>query len=163
MLILSSGPTSIISKNAPLLNSEIFNLNIPILGIGYGMQLIVEHFNGELCTSSQTNQKQNIKIEDETLFKNLDNEIEVWVGEGDVVKTLPKDFKGIASSSSLNYAALANEKLKIYGISFNPEVSDTKDGQKILKNFAKYVCNCESTWNMGSFAKEQIEKIRKQV
>jgi GMP synthase (glutamine-hydrolysing) len=162
-LILSSGPTSINSKNAPLLNSEIFNLNIPILGIGYGMQLIVEHFNGELCTSSQTNQKQNIKIEDETLFKNLDNEIEVWVGEGDVVKTLPKDFKGIASSSSLNYAALANEKLKIYGISFNPEVSDTKDGQKILKNFAKYVCNCESTWNMGSFAKEQIEKIRKQV
>ncbi len=160
-LILSGGPASVYAKDSYHPDNNIFEIDLPILGICYGMQLIVQYFGGKVMpTNTHEYGKAVLKCENNSIFNDTKKEQIVWMSHGDRVEELPKGFKKIAYSENSPYAAIANEKENIYAFQFHPEVYHSEYGSKMLKNFAKYICNCESTWNMGSFAKEQIQKIK---
>jgi GMP synthase (glutamine-hydrolysing) len=165
-IILSGGPASVYAEDAYKPDEGIWELGLPILGICYGMQLITQHFGGEVIPASHHEYgKARLKIvkKDSPIFKNIEDESVVWMSHGDKAERLPDGFEVIGTSENSPYAAIGDEKRKIYAFQFHPEVHHTAEGVKLLKNFAKYICECESTWNMGSFAKEKIAAIQKQV
>lgn len=164
-IILSGGPASVYASDSYHPDSTIFDLGLPILGICYGMQLIAQHFGGSVipATSHEYGKaKLDIIVENE-IFKDTQNGQIVWMSHGDRVESIPSGFEKIAISENSPYAAIADTNRNIYAFQFHPEVYHSECGSKLLKNFAKYICGCESTWNMGSFAKEQIAKIKAQV
>ncbi|MDR0407798.1 MAG: glutamine-hydrolyzing GMP synthase [Campylobacteraceae bacterium] len=161
-LIFSGGPASVYAKDAYNINGGIYELGLPILGICYGMQLIAHHFGGEVAAANRHEYgKANVKYtEGCAIFKNTENNSTYWMSHADRVEKLPEGFVSIASSDNSTHAAIANIEKKIYALQFHPEVTHSTQGAKVLRNFAKEICGCETTWNMGSFAKEQIAKIR---
>ncbi len=163
-IILSGGPASVYAQDAYKPSEELWSLGLPIMGICYGMQLITQHYGGEVVSADHHEYgKARLKISDSKIFDGMrDNEV-VWMSHGDRAEKIPESFKVIGSSENSPYAAIANEEMKIYAFQFHPEVHHTVEGTKLLKNFAKYICGCESTWNMGSFAKEKIAQIKAQV
>ncbi len=162
-IILSGGPASVYAKDAYKPDEEIWNLGLPIMGICYGMQLITQHFGGEVVPATHHEYgKAKLSIEESPIFKGMSSNT-VWMSHGDRVERLPDGFRVIGTSENSPYASIANEDKKIYAFQFHPEVHHTVEGTKLLKNFAKYICGCSSTWNMGSFAKEKIKAIREQV
>ncbi len=164
-IILSGGPASVYAKDSYHPDERVYTLGLPILGICYGMQLLTQYFGGSVIPAMhQEYGKAQLQFDsDHKIFKDtLCGQI-VWMSHGDKVDTLPSGFEKIAFSENSPYAAIADEKRNIYAFQFHPEVYHSEQGSKLLKNFAKYICGCESTWNMGSFAKEQIAKIRHQV
>ncbi|KAA6225306.1 glutamine-hydrolyzing GMP synthase [Campylobacter sp. LR286c] len=164
-LILSGGPASVYANDAFFCEKGIFDLNLPILGICYGMQLIAHHFKALVAPATHKEYgKANIQVkQDSDLFKNLPKQQVVWMSHSDKVENLPSNFKVLATSENSPYCVFADEKRKIFGLQFHPEVQHSEFGKSILKNFAKYACKCESIWNMGSFAKTQAQKIREEV
>ena len=165
-IIFSGGPASVYAKDAHKPDEGIWDLGLPVLGICYGMQLITQHFGGEVIPADHHEYgKANLKIvkKDSPVFKSVEDESVVWMSHGDRVESLPEGFEVIATSENSPYAAIADERRKIYALQFHPEVHHSVEGVKMLKNFAKYICGCGSTWNMGGFAKEKIAEIQKQV
>ncbi len=163
-IILSGGPASVYAENAYKPSEEIWDLGLPIMGICYGMQLITQHFGGEVVPASHHEYgKAKLSISDSPIFNGLNDNQIVWMSHGDKAEKLPEGFCVIGTSENSPYAGIANEEKKIYAFQFHPEVHHTKEGTKLLKNFAKYICGCSSTWNMGSFAKEKIREIKEQV
>ena len=164
-IILSGGPASVYAKDAYHPSQEIYELGLPILGICYGMQLINQYFGGSVVPADhQEYGKAELSFEsDHKIFKDTKCGQTVWMSHGDKVEKLAKGFSKIGFSENSPYAAVADEERNIYAFQFHPEVYHSQEGTKLLKNFAKYICGCESTWNMGSFAKEKIEAIRAQV
>ena len=164
-IILSGGPASVYAKGSYHPDETVYNLGLPILGICYGMQLLTQYFGGSVIPAThQEYGKAELKFEnDHNIFKDTKCGQIVWMSHGDKVDTLPNGFEKIAYSENSPYAGIADESRHIYAFQFHPEVYHSEQGSKLLKNFAKYICGCESTWNMGSFAKEQIAKIQKQV
>jgi GMP synthase (glutamine-hydrolysing) len=164
-IILSGGPASVYAKDAYHPDNEIYNLGLPILGICYGMQLINQYFGGSVIPAShQEYGKAELSFEDDhKIFKDTKCGQTVWMSHGDRVEKLADGFSKIGFSANSSYAAVADEERKIYAFQFHPEVYHSEAGAKLLKNFAKHICGCESTWNMGSFAKEKIEAIRAKV
>ncbi len=164
-IILSGGPASVYASDAYHPDEQIFNLGLPILGICYGMQLISQFYGGSVIPADHHEYgKAKLIFEKEcSIFKDTDDGQTVWMSHGDKVDELADGFEVIGTSENSPYAAIANEDEKIYAFQFHPEVYHSEQGSFILKNFAKYICGCESTWNMGSFAKEQIKKIQDKV
>ena len=164
-IILSGGPASVYAADSYHPDSTIFDLGLPILGICYGMQLIAQHFGGKVvpATSHEYGKAQLEILADNEIFKDTTSGQIVWMSHGDRVEEIPSGFEKIAISENSPYAAIADTNRNIYAFQFHPEVYHSECGSKLLKNFAKYICGCESTWNMGSFAKEQMAKIKNQV
>ncbi len=165
-IILSGGPASVYAKDAYHPSEEIWNLDLPILGICYGMQLITQHFGGEVVAADHQEYgkaKLNITDKNSPIFKDIAQNSIVWMSHGDKAERLPDSFNVVATSENSPYAAIANEDKNIYAFQFHPEVHHSVEGTKLLKNFAKHICGCDSTWNMGSFAKEKIAEIKSQV
>jgi GMP synthase (glutamine-hydrolysing) len=164
-IILSGGPASVYAEDAYKPDEGVWDLGLPILGICYGMQLITQHFGGEVVAADHHEYgKAKLKIEnDSTIFKGIADDSIVWMSHGDKAERLPVGFDIIGTSENSPYAAIADEKRKVYAFQFHAEVHHTVAGTAMLKNFAKNICGCDSTWNMGSFAKEKIEGIRAQV
>ncbi len=161
-IILSGGPSSVYAKDAYHPDNAIFDLGLPILGICYGMQLITQHFGGAVIPADHHEYgKAELYFDNESpILKDTPSGQIVWMSHGDRVDMIPEGFEKIAYSDNSPYAAIANRDKNIYAFQFHPEVHHTEFGTKLLKNFAKHICGCESTWNMGGFAKEQIEKIK---
>ncbi len=165
-IILSGGPASVYAEDAYHPDPAVFTLGLPILGICYGMQLITQHFGGVVIAADHHEYgKAKLTIEEHQnpIFKDIQDNSTVWMSHADRVDMLPDGFEMIAYSDNSPYAAIADEKRNIYAFQFHPEVHHTQEGAKMLKNFAKYICGVESTWNMGSFAKEKIAEIRQKV
>lgn len=164
-IILSGGPASVYAKDSYHPDEKVYTLGLPILGICYGMQLLTQYFGGSVIPAThQEYGKAELRFEsDHKIFKDTTCGQIVWMSHGDRVETLPEGFEKIGFSANSPYAAIADEKRNMYAFQFHPEVYHSEQGTKLLKNFAKYICGCESTWNMGSFAKEQIAKIREKV
>ena len=167
-LILSGGPASTTTKKSLEPNNYIYSLNIPILGICYGHQLLCKHFGGKVKSSkSREFGKALIKIRTNSrIFQgtyNKNKQYQVWMSHGDKVSQLPKSFNVIASTSNAKFAAIANEDKKIYGLQFHPEVMHTLNGEKILENFVKKVSRCKPSWKISDFIKNSIKKIKEEV
>ena len=164
-IILSGGPASVYAEDAYKPDEGVWELGLPILGICYGMQLITQHFGGEVVAADHHEYgKAKLKIEnDSTIFKGIADDSIVWMSHGDKAEKLPDGFEIIGTSENSPYAAIADETRKVYAFQFHAEVHHTVAGTAMLKNFAKNICGCDSTWNMGSFAKEKIEGIKAQV
>ncbi len=163
-IILSGGPASVYAEDAYHPSKDIWNLNLPIMGICYGMQLITQHFGGEVVPANHHEYgKANLSINDSKIFKGMNDNSTVWMSHGDKAEKLPDGFAIIGTSENSPYAGIANEEKNIYAFQFHPEVHHTEEGTKLLKNFAKHICGCDSTWNMGGFAKEKIAQIKAQV
>ncbi len=164
-IILSGGPASVYAKDAYFCDDGVFDLKIPILGICYGMQLIAHKFGADVIPAREKEYgKANLELKKSSdLFKDTPQNQIVWMSHADKVENIPNNFEILATSQNSEFCAYGDEKAKIYALQFHPEVAHTEFGDVILKNFAKYICGCESTWNMGSFAKTQCEKIKQEV
>ncbi|MRJ03294.1 MAG: glutamine-hydrolyzing GMP synthase [Epsilonproteobacteria bacterium] len=164
-IIFSGGPASVYDPDAPRVDRRIYDLGLPILGICYGMQLITTDFGGEVIRALEHEYgKARLHIDRPSkLFKGTKEGQIVWMSHGDKVEQLPKGFLQLAHTDNSPYAAIAHGEREIYALQFHPEVSHSEEGEKILRNFAREVCGITSQWDMGHFAKEQIEKIRREV
>jgi GMP synthase (glutamine-hydrolysing) len=164
-IILSGGPASVYAEDAYKPDNGIWELGLPILGICYGMQLITQHFGGEVVAANHHEYgKAKLTVESKSIiFKDVEDGSTVWMSHGDKAEKLPDGFDIVGTSENSPYAAIADDKRKVYAFQFHPEVHHSVEGVTMLKNFAKHICGCNSTWNMGSFAKEKIDIIKAQV
>lgn len=164
-IILSGGPNSVYEKDAPALNAQILKLGIPVLGICYGMQIMVKATGGSV---KQTNEREYghalLRIKGKSqILKSLSKKSDVWMSHGDRVEKLPKGFKQTAETKTCKMAVIENPKKKLYGVQFHPEVTHTKKGKRILKNFVKNICKSKGRWKLESFLAREINMIKKTV
>ncbi len=161
-VILSGGPSSIYEENSPQIANDIFNLNVPVLGVCYGLCVIVNAFGGKIEGSSHKefgHADINLKAES-ILFKNTSSTQTVWMSHGDKVVSMPSGFVITASSSNAEFAAIENSSKNIYGIQFHPEVHHSVEGKQILSNFLFEICKLKADWNMKNFLSTEVENIR---
>ncbi len=166
-LLLSGGPASVLDPGAPQLNPEIFELDRPVLGICYGLQLLAQHFGGLVEPAEDREYgRALLKIERrDPLFEGWCEGFEgrVWMSHGDSVLRPPPDFEVLATSDHSHIAALRHATRPIYGLQFHPEVAHTEAGGRLLSNFVHGICGCRSSWTMQACAEEAIEKVKIQV
>jgi GMP synthase (glutamine-hydrolysing) len=164
-IILSGGPSSIYEKNSPKIDPAVFKLNIPVLGICYGMQFMLSALGGAVKRAERREYGfAELKIKRPTgVFKDIQKKTQVWMSHGDSIQRLPAGFTISASTENTTVAAAAHRNRKLMGVQFHPEVAHTPQGKKILRNFLFDVCGCKRSWSMKSFAKEAIEDIRQTV
>lgn len=164
-IILSGGPQSVYMKNSNQLAELILELNVPILGICYGLQLLSHHFKGKVTggTTKEFGKTKVHRTAKSVIFEGIKKEITVWMSHWDHIKRLPKEFKPTSYSQNGLISSFESPKNRIYGVQFHPEVNHTENGIKIIKNFLFKVCRIRNKWQMGSFIDEKINEIRKQV
>lgn len=164
-IILSGGPMSVYDKNAPELDEKILKLQIPILAICYGLQLICKIFNGKVEPAKDREYgKSSLNIlTDSNLLKGLKNNSIIWMSHGDLVTKIPEGFKVTGDSDHSPFCAIENESEKIYGVQFHPEVNHTEEGKKIISNFLFEICKCKADWTPKNFIEETIEKIKSET
>jgi len=164
-IILSGGPSSVYSKSAPKHDKSIFDIDIPILGICYGLHLIVQHYDGTIETSNiQEYGFDEIIIKNNSdLFNGLTKTTKVWMSHADKVSELPQNWKITASSSNGIVAGLENKSIKRYATQFHPEVDHTEKGKDILSNFLFNISNCTPTWTPDNFITEKVKDIQEIV
>jgi len=163
-IILSGGPASVYEKSAPLAPSWVYESNLPILGICYGMQVIAHQLGGKVDSSLEREYGHSILHKnDETspIFYGLPSTIPVWMSHGDRIIDMPPGFSSIAYTDNSPIAAMSNNG--IVGIQFHPEVVHTPEGKEILKNFLYRICGCRKLWTSKNFVTQSIELIKKQV
>jgi GMP synthase (glutamine-hydrolysing) len=165
-LILSGGPESALVDGAPEMDKEIADSGLPILGICYGMQLLAREVGAELVKLEHAEYGPStlvIRDKETPLFDGVPDESRVWMSHGDSVISLPRGYRALASTARCHVAAMGNEKKKIYGVQFHPEVVHTEYGRTILENFLGEVAGLRRDWKMDSFLERAIDEIRTRV
>ncbi len=166
-IILSGGPSSVLGESAPSASPKVFRMGIPVLGICYGLQLMVKLLGGRIENSVRSEYgKTAIRLSRKNpFFANIPAEgsLNVWMSHGDRVVEIPAGFEILAESRNSPYAAIADPKRKLYGIQFHPEVTHTHYGTQILKNFLFGLCSCRPDWSMESFLKTKIKELRESI
>ena len=164
-IIFSGGPNSVYAEDALHPDEKIFDLDIPILGICYGMQLMSHYLNGKVEKANHREYgKATIEVMNSSkLFQTLPTEQVVWMSHGDLVVEAPEGFVVDATNKSCPVAAMSNEQKKMYGVQFHPEVRHCEYGNELLKNFVFEVCECEGNWTIANFIEDEIKKIREKV
>lgn len=165
-IILSGGPSSIYEANSPKADPGILELDVPVLGICYGMQFMIDALGGKVEGAGKREYgfAELVIRSPEGLFKGIDEyKTPCWMSHGDSARSLPVGFEITASTENTELAAIADPKKKFYGLQFHPEVEHTPKGQQMLKNFLFDICGCRPDWTMKSFAREVIDEIRDQV
>lgn len=165
-IIFSGGPASVYEKNAPTINRHIFDFKIPILGICYGGQLIAYLLGGKVVSGHKEYGPAKLdlrfKIDDLRIAEDLPKKFTVWLSHGDTVVKLPKGFEIVGSTDDVKAAFVVDNKRKIFGVQFHPEVEHTQFGKKILQNFAQKICGLKIKKRVIS-VKKIIEQIKIQV
>ena len=170
-IILSGGPASVLNDNAPKPPSSIYDLEVPILGICYGQQIMMQMLGGSVITGSGTsefgksfvklnNKGKNIKLLEGLFLK--EGKEEVWMSHGDHVASIPNDFDVYGISENAPFAIIGNEKKHFYGVQFHPEVFHTLNGKVLIKNFLK-LSNFSFNWSMQSYLQQSVEEIKMKV
>jgi len=167
-VILSGGPSSVYEKNAPSVDGALFDLQVPVLGICYGAQLLAHNLGGTVVPADSLASREYGYTEvnfDSTsdLFRNVDSHSVVWMSHGDSVKSLPEGFRAVASSEGCPFAAFENAQKRIYALQFHPEVSHTVKGIEIIRSFLYEICGLGKNWSMGNYKDIAIENIRAKV
>jgi GMP synthase (glutamine-hydrolysing) len=163
-IILSGGPSSVYNSDSPQLDPQIFKMDIPILGICYGLQLIAYHLGGVVDSSARREYGRAILRIDKPnrLLEGLSSN-QVWMSHGDSLSAIPDGFSVIAHTDNSLFAAIESNDGKIYGVQFHPEVHHTTDGKKILENFVRNICGINDIWSAGSFIEREVQEIRNKV
>ena len=168
-VVLSGGPYSVYEEGAPHVDPAIFDLNIPILGICYGLQEMAWNFGKNVLAGEKREYGHAaLKIERhagkeehiDRLFDGIEDDIEVWMSHGDKLSKLPDSFHPIASTTNAPFAGIASTSKPYFGIQFHPEVTHTPKGTQILSNFAVLICKARQDWTMDGFRVKEIQKIR---
>ena len=165
-LILSGGPASVYAKGAPLPDRGIFKLNIPVLGICYGLQLMAQYLGGKVEPGQRREfGKGTLRVKDSfcPLFANLPETLQVWNSHGDKMTRLPKGFRSVAVTENSDYAAIESHDHRSFGLQFHPEVVHTPHGREIIANFVHNVCGCGKNWTMRKYIDQAVETIQARV
>ena len=171
-IILSGSPQTVTLEKASRAPQIIFNLGCPLLGICYGMQTMAIQLEGEVQSvakrefgyaSVEVHGHSKLLTDIEDFTKNEQAFLDVWMSHGDKVTKLPKDFKVIASTANAPYAGIADEKRKFYGLQFHPEVTHTKQGQRIIARFIHDICGCKNLWTPANIIDDSVHNIMQQV
>ena len=165
-IIFSGGPMSVYDPGAPTCDPAVFDLDIPVLGICYGMQLACHILGGTVGGGAHTREygRATLTVSDpDTLFRAYPTESTVWMSHGDQVQTVSGDFLPLAATPTCAVAAVKHKSRPVYGIQFHPEVSHTPHGSQILANFLRDACGCQMLWKMQTFIDSTVENIRATV
>ncbi|MBL1208996.1 MAG: glutamine-hydrolyzing GMP synthase [Geminocystis sp. GBBB08] len=164
-IILSGGPSSVYDDYAPLCDPEIWQLGIPVLGVCYGMQLMVKQLGGKVERAKRGEYgKASLHIDDPTdLLTNVEQGSTMWMSHADSCTELPEGFKILAHTDNTPCAAIAQHKQKLFGVQFHPEVIHSEYGTALIRNFVYHICECEPTWTTKTFVEESIKEIRARV
>ena len=165
-VILSGGPRSVNEEGAPGLNTDIFDWEVPILGICYGLQILAHHkIPGSVEKAERREFGRSDLIVDDAgdLLETIPQESVVWMSHADHIKKLPSEYEVIAHTDNAQVAAVRHKERKVFGVQFHPEVVHTVYGKQILKNFATSICGLEGNWTAQSFIESTVEEIREKV
>ncbi|MGP0128048.1 MAG: glutamine-hydrolyzing GMP synthase [cyanobacterium endosymbiont of Rhopalodia musculus] len=164
-IILSGGPNSVYDSCPPQCDPEIFHLGIPILGVCYGMQLMVQQLGGQVERAKKGEYgKASLHIDDPTnLLTNVEEGATMWMSHGDSCTQLPEGFEILAHTDNTPCAAIADHQKKLFGVQFHPEVVHSVGGIALIRNFVYHICQCEPTWTTEAFIDESIREIRAKV
>ncbi|MQF48354.1 glutamine-hydrolyzing GMP synthase [SAR202 cluster bacterium AC-647-N09_OGT_505m] len=164
-IILSGGPASVYEPNAPMAPSWVYERQLPVLGICYGLQLLAHQLGGKVVPGNKREYGHAVlhqNAEKSPLFADLPSSMTVWMSHGDHVEELPPSFRSLAYTDNSPIAVLGNDK-GILGLQFHPEVIHTPEGKKMIENFLYRFCQCQGTWTPSNFAEESIARIKEQV
>jgi len=164
-IILSGGPASVYEPNAPRCDPALWQLNIPILGICYGMQLLCQALGGvvEPVPTREYGRTPCQFLTSDPLLEGLPSHSIVWMSHGDQVVRVSEDFVSLASTPQCPIAAVRHRQRPIYGLQFHPEVAHTEHGRQILRNFLYSICGCQGLWQMASFIEATVQQLRQRV
>jgi GMP synthase (glutamine-hydrolysing) len=164
-IILSGGPASVLDKGSPLCDPALYDLGVPVLGICYGQQMTGKLLGGAV-KPGQAREYGSARIHvtrPDPLFRDLPQDLDVWMSHGDQVETLPPGFSVMARTDTCPVAAMGNPQRRIYGLQFHPEVVHTPRGTDVLRRFLFDVCGCRPDWEMAQFVRESVQAIREKV
>jgi len=161
-IVLSGGPSSVYDSGAPLLDAQVFELGIPILGICYGMQLMAHTLGGRVAKAQRREygRAELVIDNDADLLAKIPKDSIAWMSHGDRIERPPRGFARIAHTDNSPIAAMADRKRRFFALQFHPEVIHTVHGKKILKNFLFTICGCSPTWTMKSFIETAKREIK---
>jgi GMP synthase (glutamine-hydrolysing) len=165
-VILSGSPFSVRDKNAPKLDLSEIKGKIPILGVCYGAQYMAHFFGGEVAPSnSREYGRANLGFIDHdcVLFKNVKLHSQVWMSHGDTIASMPKNYKVVASTEDVNFAAYKIDDEQSWGIQFHPEVYHTTEGLQILENFVSDICGCQQNWTPDTFIETTVADLKQKL
>ncbi|MEE9403030.1 MAG: glutamine-hydrolyzing GMP synthase [Desulfobacteria bacterium] len=164
-IILSGGPASIYEKGSPRVDPGVFDLGIPVLGICYGMQYMVDALGGEVKKAEKREYGfAELHVKDAAgVFEGIEEQTRCWMSHGDTIRRVPRGFKITASTPNTRVAAAENAGKKFFGFQFHPEVVHTPKGKNMLRNFLFRICGCRKTWTMKSFIRESVREIKSMV
>ena len=160
-IILSGGPGSVYEPDAPVCNPALFDMDIPILGVCYGMQLMARDLGGkvEQAKEREFGHGELTRTAESVL---LNGQKRVWMSHGDRILEPPPGFV-VTATTDTTMAVIENPARKMFGVQFHPEVVHTENGSELLRRFVFDICNCSGNWTLGSFLEEEVERIRQQV
>ena len=163
-VILSGGPSSVYDDFSPEFNQKILDLNVPILGICYGMQLLVKTFGGKISSASKREYGKVVieNVEYGELNRNLSKNTSVWMSHSDYLDEMPKGFTMLSKSKNA-IAMIENQRKRLYGLQFHPEVTHTEEGRKLIENFVFNICKAKKEWNVSDFLQEKVDFIKNTV
>lgn len=172
-IILSGGPESTTEHDSPRAPDYVFTAGVPVLGVCYGMQTMAMQLGGKVEGSNQREfgyAQVEIKT-DSALIRDIKDAInpageavlDVWMSHGDKVTAIPSDFVTVASTDTCPFAIMANEEKHFYGVQFHPEVTHTKQGQRLLERFVLDICACEALWTPATIIEDAIVRLREQI
>lgn len=164
-LIFSGGPSSVYEPDAPQCNPALMELGVPILGICYGMQItsLLMGAKVEPAPAREYGRTGLEVLEPSGLFEHVPSPTTVWMSHGDMVQTLPEDFVPLARTANCALAAVRHRKRPVFGVQFHPEVTHTRFGGQILRNFLYEICGCKGSWEVGNFVETTVAAIRERV
>jgi len=160
-IILSGGPRSVYDKDALLLSKDIFQMDVPVLGICYGLQLMAHLLGGRVSPSQKREYGfASLEVKDSSvLLAGLSRSGQVWMSHGDRVEEIPPGFVISGETANCKTAVIENRKEKCFGVQFHPEVIHSKEGLKVISNFLFKVAALKADWSMGSFIERKVKEI----
>jgi GMP synthase (glutamine-hydrolysing) len=172
-VILSGGPESVTAADPPRAPAVVFELGAPVLGICYGMQTMAQQLGGRVAASSEREfgYAEVTVTGASRLLDHLGDRrnaagrcvLDVWMSHGDRVDALPPGFVATASSGTIPFAAMSDERRRFYGVQFHPEVTHTTQGARLLERFVREICGADALWSTGNILADAIERVRVQV
>jgi GMP synthase (glutamine-hydrolysing) len=165
-IILSGSPCSVLDRNAPYVDVDLYAGDVPVLGICYGAQLIA-HISKGTVLPSQIREYGRARLgeidQHYDLLKEIQINTQVWMSHGDTISSLPENFEVIASTSTVDIAAYKIKDKNIYGIQFHPEVTHTLEGKTVLRNFVVHICKCSQDWTPDIFVETTVKEIAERI